>query len=291
MTRDGRLFISAGAGEIIIRDARTLEVLRKIKTERSRTRVITTNPEGTLLAMGGHDGVLEIYDLKTGERKIQQDLKKQWIEWMKWTPTGKSIILKVLKNPGGGFAVWDVKQEKLVRNFKQGGQGLIISPDGQWVASGEREGSVTIFKASNGWIHRRFEHASDGYALALAFSPDGETLLTGGTKGDAKLWNVDSGQLLKTLPAESTVVAGAFFPDGDHVVLGMRDARKLVLWDLKNNKLVATADDVSVTNAGMVLLPSGQLATAGAQDKLPKQPAEPSEISIWQLPESVWPKE
>jgi WD40 repeat protein len=72
--------------------------------------------------------------------------------------------------------------------------------------------------------------------LCLAYSPDGTILASGGRNDPVRLWNAQTGQLLRTLP-EQMVFALAFSPDGNQLVTG--GANKIVrLWDVANGKEV-----------------------------------------------------
>ena len=51
---------------------------------------------------------------------------------------------------------------------------------------------------------------------AVAFSPDGTLVLTGSEDSTARLWRVDSDQLLSSLRHDSRVSAVAFSPDGKY---------------------------------------------------------------------------
>ncbi len=65
--------------------------------------------------------------------------------------------------------------------------------------------------------------------LALDFSPDGQLLATGGgiasRSAELKLWNVTSGQIVRSLPQahEDTIFAVKFSPDGKHLATGSAD--------------------------------------------------------------------
>ena len=63
----------------------------------------------------------------------------------------------------------------------------------------------------------------------LAFSPNGKLLASAGCDRTVKLWNVASGQLLRTLGHADEVMAVAFSTDGPLLVSGGRD-NQVYLW-------------------------------------------------------------
>jgi WD40 repeat protein/serine/threonine protein kinase/tetratricopeptide (TPR) repeat protein len=84
-----------------------------------------------------------------------------------------------------------------------------------------------------------------GGAIAVAFSPDGRTIATGGgaygARGQARLWDAVTGQPKgQPLSHEHQVHAIAFAPDGKSVVTGSGDYMDSVgqaqLWDVENGK-------------------------------------------------------
>jgi hypothetical protein len=68
----------------------------------------------------------------------------------------------------------------------------------------------------------RFE-GHEREVLAVAFSPDGSTIVTGSGDGTARLWQADGTFLAPLEGHEDAVLAVAFSPDGSTIVTGSRD--------------------------------------------------------------------
>lgn len=89
-------------------------------------------------------------------------------------------------------------------------------------------------------------HSSSVYAVA--FSPDGKTLVSGSADNTLKLWDVAERKLLATLEGHSSWVhAVAFSPDGKTLVSGSAD-NTIIQWDSKSKEIITRT----------VLLPGNQ---------------------------------
>jgi len=91
--------------------------------------------------------------------------------------------------------------------------------------------------------HTEFIHS-------VAFSPDGKTLASGSNDDTIKLWDINTGQELKTLKGHTSsvrsvsVMSVAFTPDGKTLASGGGDAIKL--WDVNTGKELRTLPGPSV---------------------------------------------
>jgi len=130
-----------------------------------------------------------------------------------------------------------------------------FSHNGEMLASASKDSTSMIWQIRpNGeCINLHTLKGPDTQLTYVAWSHDDAKLLTCGNSGLCGLWNVATGELLRTFKEhESTVVAAAWFPDGQRFVTAGYDKRT-VIWDtdgkilnivkdLRVHDLVATSD-------------------------------------------------
>jgi WD40 repeat protein len=85
----------------------------------------------------------------------------------------------------------------------------------------------------------KFEHCifpeTIGSVLSVDFSPDGQTLASGGTDGIIRLWDVETGQKIAALSGHSNWVRSVnFSTNGRYLVSGSLDSL-VKIWSLKKN--------------------------------------------------------
>ena len=80
------------------------------------------------------------------------------------------------------------------------------------------------------YVHSRVLAGHRDVVSALAFSPDGRTLASGGHDGSVRLWDVGTGQVRRALAERAEIASIDFSPDGRLVALAVHDPDPLETW-------------------------------------------------------------
>jgi len=139
---------------------------------------LSFSADGEMVAMGGQDGSVRIWNFAKKERVGGDRPTHAKALWdIALTPDKKYLVTG---DKEGEIRVWDIAQNQQVRNFKAtapGLYGVAISPDGTRLATYGEEGQVELWDLTNGKSLRRWDLKLGVHALA--FAADGKSLLTG----------------------------------------------------------------------------------------------------------------
>lgn len=159
------------------------------------------------------------------------------------------------------------------------GAGLLaVSADGQWLATAQTQGPVSLWHARDGRIVRTFSELTND-VTALAFSKDGRRLAGSGAGPLVVVWNLDDGQVRARWSSPAAVRALAWLPGGDELAGGGED-RLIRIWKIPENGEVESATirewpahEGPVTVLRPVPGTEGQLASGGHDGK----------VKIWKI--------
>ncbi len=142
-------------------------------------------------------------------------------------------------------------------------EALAVAPDGSWLASAGRDGTVRIWDPASG-RDRATLTGHQGRVGALAVAPDGSWLASAGRDGTVRIWDPASGRDRATLTGHQGAVAAlAVAPDGSWLASAGRDGT-VRIWDPASGRDRATLTGHQGAVAALAVAPDGSwLASAG----------------------------
>jgi WD40 repeat protein/tRNA A-37 threonylcarbamoyl transferase component Bud32 len=209
---------------------------------------VAFSPDGRMALTGGYDHVAHRWDTRTG-RAIGKPLRHAYPVWaVAFSPDGRRFA-SGSGDEGthqGEARLWDtatgrplgppLPQADAVHavEFSRDGRRLLTVCDAEvrvWDVAGGLPTSVPL-------PHPVPRHKMPGLIPRLTgtFNPDGQTVLTGGEDGTARLWDAVTGEPKgQPLRHGGPVLALAFSPDGRSVLTGSFD-RTARLWDVRTGR-------------------------------------------------------
>ena len=221
---------------------------------------LAVSPDGKTLVTGSGDsgeriGRAMIWDAMTG-RPLGRPLHHQDIVTsIAFSSDGLRILTGSLD---ATVRIWDAQTgEPLVESIAIGAKvmSVALSPKGKSFAVGTGDanaehGEAQLWAFNGKQPSTRFQHAGLGIS-SVAFSPDGQTLLTGGWDRTVQFWNVESGQpRLNTagepllLKHDGWILSVALSPDGRTIVTGSGD-NTARLWDAETGERRHAGDSIN----------------------------------------------
>jgi WD40 repeat protein len=109
--------------------------------------------------------------------------------------------------------------------------------------------------------------AADAAPVSVAFAPDGRLLASGSPDKTIRLWDVQTGRLVRTLAGHTdSVFSVVFAPDGRWLASGSTDTT-VRLWDVPTGRLVCTLEGHTSWVWSVAFAPDGYLLASGSMNR------------------------
>ena len=208
-----------------------------------------------------------------------------------WSPDGELVAFVSDRKTPVLAQVARTKRAIRLDEIARNARGCIVyslawSPDGRRAVFGgtERSKNLHVWEIADDRAK-----SLDYYGAAVAFSTDGHTVAYSGRTTKIQLINVDTGDLIRDLHAESVCASIDFSADGALLASGSNNGAAAV-WDVASGKRLGNFKQHTKPVTRVVFLPSGKEVATACQDKTVRiwdaQTAE-QRLAL-EHPEAVW---
>ncbi|KAF7363067.1 WD40 repeat-like protein [Mycena venus] len=187
----------------------------------SEVYCVAFSPDGEEIVSGCNNSNLHLWNSRTGAQIAILEGHSDFVWWVAFSPNGDRIVSGSADNT---LCIWNVHTTDLIGEhsatvLSAGAGNSILSPSGQIL------GSPLFFEGHEGPV------------CCVAFSHDGERIVSGSRDKTVRVWNSKTGALLvEPIQHDENLMSVAFSPDGEHIVSGGND---IVVWNSRTGTLVA----------------------------------------------------
>lgn len=217
---DGKLLAAAGGlpgqkGEIRIWDAAAHTLVRSITGHSDCIYAVAFPPDARFVASSSYDKLIKIWSVETGEelRTLKDHIDAVYA--LAYTPDGKRIVSGAADRT---VKIWDAASGRRLYTLgepQDGINSIAIHPSGRYVAAGGLDKSIRVWslgETSGTLVQNAIAH--EDAILKLAWSPDGNLLVSSAADRTIKAFRPDLTEVQTIGAQPDWAYAVEFSPDG-----------------------------------------------------------------------------
>ena len=225
---------------------------------------VAYNKTGVMIALGGHDAFIYLWNLKTGEL-VRTIPAQNAISSLAFSPDENTILIgQETTTP----VLVSLHTGEIVTTFTGHTRpitSVAFSHDGEKCLTGSKDTTACLWNSKTGTMITVFKRHT-GSITSVALSPDGEKCLTGSKDTTVCMWNSKTGQLLffKNLGFIDTCTTLSFSPNGRSFLTGT-ESFEVCLWSsTTGERLAYFRGEYPITSAAFS--PDGSTILVGQHD-------------------------
>ena len=179
---------------------------------------VLLDPQGSYVLTTHKGELIKLWDIKTGERliTINGKINDKWFTWIKIDPTGEHIIagykgIYIYSTaPANVATIWQAKTGRRIKTIR-GLSDAQVDPKGRYLAGSNRSKGAKVVGTPSGFAEA---------TKVVKVNPKFETMSGDTSSKSVNIWNLDTGDLTKTLEGHPDEVNKVMIDPTGNFVLG-----------------------------------------------------------------------
>ncbi len=229
---------------IIATNVKRLKVVMNLETKEKSFKARSAfafSPNGELLAIGGFDGKLELWQILGNSLLQTWQAHSKKVFKLTFSPDGTMLASTCTDDKT--TRLWQIADGRLLHTFK-GGWSAAFSPDSKLLATADSYGPVQLYRLNDGKSIQILDRAR---FARLAFSPTKKLLAISQSDDDEPILiiQIKDKQIIRTLNDTSSnktdISSIAFSPDGEllaEISSGAQSYLIIKVWHISSEKLL-----------------------------------------------------
>jgi WD40 repeat protein len=262
----GRAIVSVGVdGKAIRRRTNSAEILAEARISTVPLTSATISQDGSTAVVLGQQ--LTVWNTLQLTRRSEAPIVSNARNTVAISPDGALVVF----GHALGTSMFDGAQEGQIEpvrttNSREGGL-LAMSSDRRTLLQATSGGALLAWHSLPPKVSPLGQIARAGNAVALATSPDGKWLVSGGDDSQATVWDLATGEIVETLPGNfGTMYAIAFSADSEFMATANMTGTVKV-WRVKDWSLEAALLNPQRQVRCVAFSPNGRWLASGGNDR------------------------
>ncbi len=274
---DNRVVSGSADGTLRVWDIVSGRSLTTIRNTNLVAWTLATSPDGTRIAAGCKDGVIREFAANDGRLLRELQGHTGYVRSVQYFKDGL-----VSSADDGSIRFWNstgvelqrvIEGDLAARDGHRGGVlSVAVSPDGDALLSGGRDGTMRLWRVRDGKQVAVFDQHR-GWVEAVAFAGDNHRAVSASRDGVLRLWNLETKKLLAEINVGGAVTAMACSVDGSRAHVSL--SGNVACWDLVNAKQIAALKGHNGAVTSLTLAKDGKRLVSASQD---------TTLLVWQVP-------
>jgi WD40 repeat protein len=239
---DGKMLAAGGGppqrgGEIVVWDTRSLQILKTMQGDKDCIYSIDWSPDGKLIASGSYDKMVKLWDVASGAevRNLADHIDAVFA--VAFSPDGKRLASA---SQDRTVKIWDVASGQRLYTLGDATDGLTsleYSSSGDQIVAAGYDKTIYVWRLGNSDSSLvQSLIADEGSILALAWTPDGKTIVTSSSDGSIRFRDAATLNPFRIIDHQPDwVQALSINPDGTKLAAGRNDG-SLTMYDIRRQQ-------------------------------------------------------